>query len=74
MYRQLAAITTKIYHFKDYQKEAQKIETLIQQHKKSSGDQLLDVAMWNRESHRVSETALHSRRTRLQLGNAEDSS
>src|SRR6267378_382943 len=44
MYRQLASYYDEIYHFKDYQKEAQKIETLIQQHKKSSGDQLLDVA------------------------------
>jgi ubiquinone/menaquinone biosynthesis C-methylase UbiE len=34
----------QIYHFKDYQKEAQKIETLIQQHKKSQGEHLLDVA------------------------------
>ncbi len=44
MYRQLASYYDEIYHFKDYQKEAQKIETLIQQHKKSSGDHLLDVA------------------------------
>jgi ubiquinone/menaquinone biosynthesis C-methylase UbiE len=44
MYRQLASYYDEIYHFKDYQKEAQKIETLIQQHKKSSGDRLLDVA------------------------------
>ena len=44
MYRQLASYYDEIYHFKDYQKEAQKIETLIQQHKKSSGEQLLDVA------------------------------
>src|SRR5260370_717463 len=44
MYRQLASYYDEIYHFKDYQKEAQKIETLIQQHKKSPGDHLLDVA------------------------------
>ena len=44
MYRQLANYYDEIYHFKDYQKEAQKIETLIQQHKKSPGDHLLDVA------------------------------
>jgi len=44
MYRQLASYYDEIYHFKDYQKEAQKIETSIQQHKKSPGDHLLDVA------------------------------
>jgi ubiquinone/menaquinone biosynthesis C-methylase UbiE len=44
MYRQLASYYDEIYHFKDYQKEAQKIETLIQQRKKSQGDHLLDVA------------------------------
>ena len=44
MYRQLASYYDEIYHFKDYQKEAQKIETLIQQQKKSPGDHLLDVA------------------------------
>jgi ubiquinone/menaquinone biosynthesis C-methylase UbiE len=44
MYRQLASYYDEIYHFKDYQKEAEKIETLIQQHKKSSGERLLDVA------------------------------
>ena len=44
MYRQLADYYDEIYHFKDYQKEAQKIETLIQQHKKSPGNHLLDVA------------------------------
>ena len=44
MYKQLAKYYDEIYHFKNYQKEAEKIETLIQQHKKSSGNQLLDVA------------------------------
>jgi ubiquinone/menaquinone biosynthesis C-methylase UbiE len=44
MYRQLADYYDEIYHFKNYQKEAEKIETLIQQHKKSSGNHLLDVA------------------------------
>src|SRR5437879_2033784 len=44
MYRQLANYYDEIYHFKNYQKEAEKIETLIQQHKKSPGNHLLDVA------------------------------
>src|SRR5712691_10321948 len=44
MYRQLANYYDEIYHFKDYQKEAEKIESLIQQHKKSPGNHLLDVA------------------------------
>ena len=44
MYRQLANYYDEIYHFKDYQKEAEKIETLINQHKTSSGNHLLDVA------------------------------
>ena len=44
MYRQLANYYDEIYHFKNYQKEVEKIETLIQQHKKSSGNHLLDVA------------------------------
>jgi SAM-dependent methyltransferase len=44
MYKQLADYYDEIYHFKNYQKEAEKIETLIQQHKRSSGNHLLDVA------------------------------
>ncbi len=44
MYKQLADYYDEIYHFKNYQKEAEKIETLIQQHKKSGGNHLLDVA------------------------------
>ena len=44
MYGQLANYYDEIYHLKDYQKEAEKIETLIQQHKKSAGNHLLDVA------------------------------
>jgi ubiquinone/menaquinone biosynthesis C-methylase UbiE len=44
MYRQLANYYDEIYHFKNYQKEAEKIETLIHQYKKSSGNHLLDVA------------------------------
>ncbi len=44
MYRKLANYYDEIYHFKNYQKEAETIETLIQQHKKSPGSRLLDVA------------------------------
>jgi ubiquinone/menaquinone biosynthesis C-methylase UbiE len=44
MYAELANYYDEIYHFKNYQKEAEKIETLIQQHKTSSGNSLLDVA------------------------------
>jgi SAM-dependent methyltransferase len=44
MYKQLADYYDEIYHFKNYQKEAEKIGTLIQQHKTSSGNNLLDVA------------------------------
>ena len=44
MYRQLADYYDEIYHFKNYQKEAEKIDTLIQEHKKSPGNRLLDVA------------------------------
>src|SRR2546425_1449090 len=44
MYKQLANYYDEIYHFKNYQKETEKIEILIQQHKKSSGTHLLDVA------------------------------
>lgn len=44
MYKQLANYYDEIYHFKNYMKEAEKIETLIQQYKKSRGNRLLDVA------------------------------
>src|SRR6266567_590223 len=44
MYRQLANYYDEIYYFKNYQKETDKIETIIQRHKKSSGNKLLDVA------------------------------
>src|SRR5207247_10464981 len=44
MYRQLANYYDEIYYFKKYQKETDKIKTLIQRHKKSSGNKLLDVA------------------------------
>src|SRR6266704_5479184 len=43
MYRQLANYYDEIYYFKNYQKETDKIETIIQRHKKSSGNKLLDV-------------------------------
>ncbi len=44
IYRQLANYYDEIYHFKNYEKEAEKIDTLIRQHKKSPGNHLLDVA------------------------------
>src|SRR5207302_9313983 len=44
MYRQLANYYDEIYHFKNYQKEVVKIETIVDQHKKSPGNHLLDVA------------------------------
>lgn len=44
MYKQLAKYYDEIYHFKNYQKEAEKIEALIQQHKRSPGNGLLDAA------------------------------
>jgi dTDP-3-amino-3,4,6-trideoxy-alpha-D-glucopyranose N,N-dimethyltransferase len=44
MYGQLANYYDEIYHFKNYEKEAEKIERLIEQHKKSAGNHLLDVA------------------------------
>ena len=44
MYMQFANYYDEIYHFKNYQEEVEKIETLIQLHKKSSGNYLLDVA------------------------------
>src|SRR5437660_11741955 len=44
MYRQLANYYDEIYHFKNYQKEVEKIETIVHRHKKSPGNHLLDVA------------------------------
>ncbi len=44
MYEKLATYYDDIYSFKNYQKEAEKLHDLIQQHKKSSGKSLLDVA------------------------------
>ncbi len=44
MYKQLAVYYDEIYSFKNYQKEAEKLHSLIQQYKKSDGNTLLDVA------------------------------
>ena len=44
MYRRLAGYYDEIYHSKNYEKEAEKIENLIRQHKTSSGNRFLDVA------------------------------
>ena len=44
MYQKSAAHYDAIYSFKNYQKEADKVHQLIQQHKRSSGRTLLDVA------------------------------
>ena len=44
MYRKSAAYYDAIYSFKNYQKEAEKVHQIIQQHKKSTGNALLDVA------------------------------
>lgn len=43
LYRELAKYYDKIYHWKDYRKEAKAIKGLIQDHKQSSGSDLLDV-------------------------------
>ncbi len=44
MYSQLATYYDEIYSFKNYQKEAEKLHSVIQQYKKSDGNTLLDVA------------------------------
>ena len=44
MYQKSALYYDAIYSFKNYQKEADKIHQLIQQHKRSPGRTLLDVA------------------------------
>ncbi len=44
MYAQLAAYYDEIYSFKNYEREAEKLHTLITQYKKSEGNTLLDVA------------------------------
>ncbi len=44
MYKKSAPYYDAIYHFKNYQQEAEKIHAFIRQHKKSPGKNLLDVA------------------------------
>ena len=44
MYDRSAELYDTIYSFKNYKKEATKLHQLIQQHKRSSGNDLLDVA------------------------------
>ena len=43
MYKKLAKYYDLIYHWKDYEKEANSIKDLIKKYKKSDGNQLLDV-------------------------------
>jgi ubiquinone/menaquinone biosynthesis C-methylase UbiE len=43
-YKELARYYDLIYTFKDYQKEAEKVQTIIEKFKKSEGHELLDVA------------------------------
>ncbi|NHJ85303.1 MAG: class I SAM-dependent methyltransferase [Asgard group archaeon] len=42
LYRKLAKYYDFIYYWKDYEKEAAKVKTIIDQNKKSSGNELLD--------------------------------
>jgi ubiquinone/menaquinone biosynthesis C-methylase UbiE len=44
LYDRLAELYDAIYSFKNYEKEAAKLHQLIQQHKRSPGNDLLDVA------------------------------
>lgn len=44
MYDRSAGVYDAIYSFKDYEKEATKLHQLIQHHKRSTGNDLLDVA------------------------------
>jgi ubiquinone/menaquinone biosynthesis C-methylase UbiE len=44
LYDRLAELYDAIYSFKNYEKETAKLHQLIQQHKRSPGDELLDVA------------------------------
>jgi ubiquinone/menaquinone biosynthesis C-methylase UbiE len=44
LYDRLAKLYDAIYSFKNYEKEAAKLHQLIQQHKRSPGNDLLDVA------------------------------
>ncbi len=44
LYGELAEYYDRIYHWKDYRREAQKIRRLAREHKRSPGSSLLDVA------------------------------
>jgi ubiquinone/menaquinone biosynthesis C-methylase UbiE len=44
MYRELAKYYDKIYYWKDYKTESQKLRRLIQKYKRSAGRKMLDVA------------------------------
>ncbi len=44
MYERSAVLYDAIYSFKNYQKEAEKVHSLAQQHKRSTGNGLLDIA------------------------------
>ena len=44
LYSELAGYYDRIYHWKDYRKEVQKIRKLVREHKRSPGNGLLDVA------------------------------
>ncbi len=44
MFNRSAAFYDAIYSFKDYEEEAARIHTIIQEHKRAPGDTLLDVA------------------------------
>lgn len=44
MYKLTSKYYDKIYHFKDYKKESEKVRSLIKKYKKSDGNEMLDVA------------------------------
>lgn len=44
MYKLTAKYYDKIYYWKDYEKESEKIKSLIKNYKKSDGNEMLDVA------------------------------
>ncbi len=44
LYNQLSVYYDDIYYFKNYENESEKLHALIQQHKKSYGNTILDVA------------------------------
>ncbi len=55
LYTDLARYYDLIYSWKDYQKEAATIRRLIAKHKRSKGNDLLEVALRDRKAHSVSE-------------------